>query len=221
MKNNKYTILFDVDSLIYSSCYNVDSAEDAMYKFDESYYNIINTIEESFEIKNVLNFGLSRGNFRKEIYSDYKANRRNRKLPDYWGEVAEHVANHFELLSPTGIETDDIVARESRKIDNTIICSIDKDYMQIPGLIYNYNKQKFYDVSEEYALRSLFTQMVVGDSSDNVNFCKGYGVKYADRLFKDCTTKYQFMRKTFELFKQIYKSKAREKFILCYKLLKI
>jgi len=63
--------------------------------------------------------------------------------------------------------------------------------------------------------------MILGDSADNVNFCKGYGKAYCKKIFKDCKTPYQFKRKVFELYKKIYKSKAREKYILCYNLLKL
>ncbi len=78
-----------------------------------------------------------------------------------------------------------------------------------------------WNISEKQALYNFYTQMIVGDSADNVNFCKGYGIKYAENLFKNCQTKYQFMRKTFELFKKIFRSKAREKFITCYTVLKL
>ena len=78
-----------------------------------------------------------------------------------------------------------------------------------------------YNISELEAINNFYTQMIVGDTADNVNFCKGYGVKYAEKIFKNCKSRYQFIRKTFELFKTIYKSKAREKFITCHTLLKL
>ena len=63
--------------------------------------------------------------------------------------------------------------------------------------------------------------MIVGDSADNVNYFKGKGKKFAQFYLKNCKTKYQYTKKMFQLFKEKYKSKAREKYIECYNLLKL
>ena len=78
-----------------------------------------------------------------------------------------------------------------------------------------------YDVSEMEALNNFYTQMIVGDTIDNVNYCKGYGKKYAEKLFAECTTHYQFTKKVYGLFKEIYKQKAKLKYIQCYNLLRL
>jgi hypothetical protein len=44
---------------------------------------------------------------------------------------------------------------------------------------------------------------------------------FAGKYFKDCETKYQYTRKLYELFKQEYKGKARQKYTECYHLLKL
>ena len=62
--------------------------------------------------------------------------------------------------------------------------------------------------------------MIIGDTADNVNFCKGYGKAYVKKIFKDAKTCYQFRKQVYLLYKQIYKSKAREKYILCYNSIK-
>ena len=63
--------------------------------------------------------------------------------------------------------------------------------------------------------------MIAGDTADNVNYFKGKGKKFAEKYYIDCFTEYQYMRKLFQLFKDKYKSKAREKYIECYSLLKL
>jgi len=101
--------------------------------------------------------------------------------------------------------------------------SIDKDYRQFPALIYNYHykHKEILDISEEQAMYNFYEQMVTGDTADNVNYFKGKGKRYAEKYFVDCETKYQYTRKLYELFKINYKSKAREKYIECYNLLKL
>ena len=60
-------LLFDIDSLLYSACFNVDSPEEAMFKFDESYQKVINDLGEFYEVEEVIPFGMSKNNFRKFI----------------------------------------------------------------------------------------------------------------------------------------------------------
>jgi len=223
-------VLFDADSLVYSSCCGVeDIMEEAIGKFDQVFMSIINRIEEDYEVEKVITFNNSRGNFRKIIDPSYKANRKRQEHPKLLREMHEHIAEIYSTKQGRGVETDDMVATYWKALtdelgqNNVIIVSIDKDYKQLPALIYNYHykHQCFYNISYDEALYNFYEQMVVGDQTDNVNFCKGYGKKYAAAIFRDCKTPYQFTKQTFKLFKAIYKSKAREKYILCYNLLKL
>ena len=63
--------------------------------------------------------------------------------------------------------------------------------------------------------------MIVGDTADNVNYFKGKGKKFAENYFKDCKSKYQYTKRLYELFKEQYKGKARQKYTECYNLLKL
>ena len=104
-----------------------------------------------------------------------------------------------------------------------MIVSLDKDYRQFSALIYNYhyNHREVLDITPEQALYNFYEQMIVGDSADNVNYFKGKGKKFAKEYFKDCKTKYQYTKRMYELFKQEYKGKARQKYVECYNLLKL
>jgi 5'-3' exonuclease len=215
-------LLFDIDSLLYSSCYNVDSPEEAMFKFDESYQKIVNDIEQFYEVEKTISFGLSKNNFRKYITKTYKANRTSEK-PQYLNVLSTYVAKYYEPEAANGMETDDLVAIFQQKIghENSIIVSIDKDYKQFEGTIYNYHKRIFIKISKQEALYNFYEQMIVGDTADNVQFAKGYGVKYAEKLFKGVLTEFGYQRKVLGLFKKIHRTKARERFIQCYHLLKL
>ena len=63
--------------------------------------------------------------------------------------------------------------------------------------------------------------MIVGDTADNVNYFRGKGVKFAKEYYKNCRTEYQYRKKLYKLFKDQYKSKAKEKYSECYNLLKL
>ncbi len=232
-------LLIDADSLIFASCYRAkdDSfenpfytdIEDSIVKFDEQLMKIINDLEDQFEIDKYIVFNGSKGNFRKLISKKYKANRKKQTLPPLLHDMHQYVKDTYHSIYGFGIETDDLVARYWYNIakdigrDNVIIVSIDKDYKQFPALIYNYHykHQTILDITPQQALYNFYEQMIVGDTADNVNYFKGKGKKFAEKYFKDCKTKYQYTKKLYELFKEQYKSKAKQNYIECYNLLKL
>lgn len=231
-------VLVDADSLIWSSCYKTKehpddtgfhTIENAILKFDEVFMSIINTIEETYDLDKVMVFAGAKGNFRKEISKTYKANRLSRDIPPILNELQEYVKYQYESITGYGVETDDVVATYWKNLtdtfgtDQVVIVSIDKDYKQLPCIMYNYHlkHQCYYVIDKKQAKRNFYTQMITGDTADNVNFCKGYGDKYCLNAFKGCLSDYSYIRVVFSLFKKIYKSKARENYIQCYRLLKL
>jgi len=232
-------LLIDADSLIFASCYRkretpddelyYTNIEDSRAKFDEQFMSIVNHLEDKYPIDKILTFSGSKGNFRKLITPKYKANRKKQELPPLLDEMHQFVKDHYDSIWGYGVETDDMVARYWKQIsddigrDEVMIVSIDKDYKQFPCLMYNYHyKHKvILDISEEEAMYNFYEQCIVGDTADNVNYFKGKGKKFAEKHFKDCTTKYQYTRKLYELFKLEYKGKARQKYTECYHLLKL
>ena len=231
-------ILVDADSLIWSSCFKkkefiddeqYNSIDEIIIKFDESFAKIINEVEEKYDIDKVITFACARGNFRKHISKTYKANRKKVDIPPMLSELQNYVVDKYSVIVGYGVETDDMVATYWKQLtdtfgrDEVLIISIDKDYKQFPALIYNYHfKSKcYYDLSIADARYNFYEQMIVGDTADNVNFCKGYGSAYCKKAFNLCLSDYSYIRVVFSLFKKIYKGKARERFIECYKLLKL
>jgi 5'-3' exonuclease len=232
-------LLVDADSLIFASCYRTKDEknddpyyrdiEDSKVKFDEQFMKIVNDLEEQYEIDKVITFNGSKGNFRKLITPKYKANRKKQELPPLLHDMHQYVKETYNSIFGFGIETDDLVARYWYNISNDIgrnevmIVSIDKDYKQFPCLMYNYHYKHrvVLDISEDEALYNFYEQCIVGDTADNVNYFKGKGKKFAENYYKDCTTKYQYTKKLYELFKEQYKGKAKQRYTECYNLLKL
>lgn len=229
-------LLVDADSLIFASCYSNDKQgqfyediEDAINKFDQQFMKIVNDLEEKFEIEKVITFNGSKGNFRKKITPVYKANRKKQDLPPLLHDMHDYVKKQYNSVYGYGIETDDLVSAYwfslSKDLgrENVMIVSIDKDYRQFPALIYNYhyNHREIIDITPEEAMFNFYSQMIEGDTADNVNYFKGKGKKFAENYLKNCKTKYQYTKKMYELFKDKYKGKARQKYVECYNLLKL
>lgn len=232
-------LLVDADSLIWSSCYRrvreegqsqfFEDLSEAVDKFDEVLMSIYNTLDEQYGVDTMELFSGSRGNFRKLLDTKYKANRKVTEIPPLLGELQDYVKTAYNSRSEYGLETDDVVAKTWRIYseevgrNHVMIVSIDKDYKQLPCLMYNYHSKhkEVYDISEREAMYNFYEQMIVGDSADNVNFCKGFGKRYAEKYLADCDSQYDFTKRVYRLFRQLYRGKAKQKYIQCYHLLKL
>lgn len=231
--------LFDADSLIFASCYNrvsnideipyIQDIDESISKFEKGFQAIMDEVGEEYPLTGVMVFSGSKGTYRKEISKEYKANRKKKELPPMLPLLHKYVKERYNAVYDDYYETDDLVATYWRKlsdrdgVDNVIIVSIDKDYMQFPALIYNYHykKKQFIKLSKQDAWYNFYTQMIVGDTADNVNYCKGKGKKFAERLLADKKTKFSMQRAVYTVYKEIYEEKAKENFVECYKLLKL
>lgn len=233
------TVLFDADSLVYSSCYGTENLEEAIDKFEATYNSVLTIIADyaNFELiddlKVIVYHGATGGNFRKDINPEYKANRKGKEKPPNYYELSAYVDFEYHAIGAVGEEVDDLIARDfvyhNLIGEKVCIVSIDKDYLQIPNaLIYNYgwdNKKEDYKgfifVSEEDARKNFWTQMITGDAADNVNYLKGKGKVYARKHLEGATSDFSYIRRVYTLFKETYGTDARNAFTECYNLLKI
>ena len=224
MKNN--VLIIDADSIIFASAVVSDSLDDAFDKIVNKVSYIMKRVSKEFGSVPYVKFCHgSYSNWRKFIAPEYKANRKA-EVPPFLSELHRECEFEFDGLRAKGEETDDLVVdlwrEETKKGNNVIIAAIDKDFHQVPAKFYDFSKKdRFYELNELDSLNAFYTQMIVGDSADNIKTCKGYGLSKSKKIFEGCTTKYQFVRRTYELYKKIYKSKANLRYIKTYQLLKL
>ncbi len=216
--------IFDIDSLIYESCYGAEEFDEASENFWSRYSDVEYHMERRYGEGNVdiIPVGFCTNNYRKKLDPNYKANRSGTPKPEFFAELIEHVKDNLKVQSRSGIESDDLVAKFLHYYgkDNCVIIAIDKDYMQFECTIFNYRKREFTNVSKDEALYNIYTQAVTGDRSDNVIVCKGYGVKWCENNLKG-KNEFAMMRTVFALYSKLYKGKAREKLIKTFMLLKL
>lgn len=233
-------VIFDADSLIYASCFkgkdnrldkddlfetDVDVAFD---KFTDGFQRCLSFLEDKVAVDEVVFCNGSINNFRKNITPTYKANRTAKK-PEILGALHDLVQFCYDSVWGDGVETDDVVAtlwaEEVKKngVDNVIIMSLDKDYKQFPCWFYDYNykNRELIKITEEEALNNFYSQMIIGDTADNIKVCKGYGKAYALKLFKDSKSEFSLISKTYRLYKQVYGDEARAMFEQSKSLLKL
>lgn len=173
--------LIDGDIVAYrcsAACEN-ESLEIALIRT----YDMMQNILDETEASRYKCFLSGDNNFRYAINPDYKQNRKDKVDPIYRQACKDFLVSDWNAVVCDGYEADDALAMEQTQ--DTTICSIDKDLLQVPGKHYNFVKKEFYEVSEIEGLRNFYKQMLIGDSSDNVFGVRGIGKVRAATLI-DC-----------------------------------
>jgi 5'-3' exonuclease len=125
------------------------------------------------------------GNFRRDIAPSYKANRPDSR-PKHWEAVREFLVTHHKAQMCNGYEADDEMGiQQDKSGGSTVICSIDKDLLQIPGKHYNFVKKIAQTVTPDQGLRFLYMQSLIGDRSDNIIGVAGIGPVKAEKALAE------------------------------------
>lgn len=144
--------------------------------------SMVQTIKDVTEADELF-FALSAPtNFRKDLYPDYKANRKGEK-PMAWSALRAHASDKWHAEWIDGLEGDDVIGINSGP--GTVIWSIDKDMRTLPGLHVDIDAGDIIDVSEEDALRNWMMQTLTGDAADHYPGAKNIGKVRAERLLED------------------------------------
>lgn len=143
----------------------VEPLEIAIMRCDELMHRILfETQSTSYRVF------LSNGEtFRHRLYPAYKANRPAEK-PAYLQDIREHLVTAWKAELAMDIEADDLmgIAQSEASLGTTVIASIDKDLLQVPGKHYNFVKGEHYDISSLTGRHNFWMQMIMGDRSDNI-----------------------------------------------------
>jgi hypothetical protein len=151
----------------------------------------------------------SGSNFRLDVATilPYKGNRSGKSKPPLWEGLRNHLLKKYpdQVTEVSGIEADDQLAIDQYQAEaaqlapgDTIICTIDKDLLMVPGWHYNPDTKKKIFVTEIEGLRSFYKQLLTGDSVDNI---KGlFGVGKASKLLK----KIDDMDDPVDMFKHVF-----------------
>lgn len=151
-------------------------------------------------------FLTGKGNFRYDVYSEYKANRIGKPQPIYRHDAEQYLIEYWGAEVTSGCEADDAlgIAGCVGEVPTTI-CSIDKDLMMIPGTHFNWRRNEFYEVSPVEGLHSFYRSMLVGDSVDNIVGVAGIGVKKSAKLINDLENEEDM----FNVVRALYKDDTR------------
>jgi DNA polymerase I len=136
-------------------------------------------------------------NFRKKIDPEYKANRKDEK-PKWLESLREHLVINWKAQVSDGVEADDLIAIDATNAWNDdvpfVICSLDKDFRQLPGKHYSWDIQgtvkgkqwskpaELVFVSPLEARKNFYKQLLIGDSADNITGVTNIGKVKASKV---------------------------------------
>lgn len=192
---NDFTNLLIVD--VMNTAFRYKAA--GTYVFADDMVRMIKSLAKSYECKNIVCCGdWGSSSYRKELYPEYKANRKEKyenqseaekeaaaKFFEGLDECYRRLDEEFVLLRLKNVESDDLMAytvkkfEESDKYDKIWIISTDRDMCQM----LSYTTSQFaYTSRKEYRMSSFYDQLgfdtpeeyaifkaVTGDPSDNIS----------------------------------------------------
>jgi len=176
--------LIDADIVAYRVACTLedDDAEDFVYARAE---DLIDQILVNTEATEYRLFLTGKNNFRYTIYPEYKAHRPKEK-PFWLEKCRQYLIATFNAEVVNGQEADDALG--IAQTEDTIICSIDKDLLMIPGRHYNFVKDEFQEVTNDSGMFHFYMQCLTGDRSDNIKGIEKIGPKKAEKILAGCVT---------------------------------
>lgn len=204
-------VLFDGDIIAFR-CSAAGEKEDfgiVAYYMDQLIGDVMQACKgDTFEM-----FISGKGNFRYDIYPEYKANRDGSFVPRWREQAKQHLIAKYNADVSEGCEADDrmgIAQMAAKGYDEdhgsgvqthaTVIASLDKDLLMIPGNHYSWEisgKSKdtawtkpaiWQTVDHLEGLRWFYTQCITGDVADNIKGISGRGKVFAKDLLEGLST---------------------------------
>ncbi len=181
----------DGDLLLHRCVWNND-----FMGFQTKFNEVITDIIWNTGTNNNLLFIQGKNNFRYQVYPEYKGHRRKKEedmtdeekaKAELLDQGREWLTSEWDAVSSEGAEADDYIAVVQSQVPG-IIVSIDKDMKQVPGQFYDNTKGLRYEVNHDEAELLLHSQMLTGDSTDNIKGLTRVGPKTAEKMLKGVPT---------------------------------
>lgn len=210
--------LIDGDIIVHRVAWTTQTDPEgiARYRCDEMVEGILRDLEA--DTYRVFLSDLREYNFRTNLWAGYKANR-TQPRPKHYDYLKEYVIAEWDARIAYGMEADDALginqdkAIINLKSGSTVICSIDKDLLQIPGSHWNFVKKEAREVLKSDADRSFYTSILVGDATDNIKGCRGIGPVKAKEALKDCAIEEEYVKTIIEVYKKQEEDKSTEEIL--------
>lgn len=162
-------------------------ATEAMYSMLDGIQNHVNAYLEAIGLvpagRRIYLTGADNFRIAAATIRPYKGNR-TQPRPYWYAALREWMVTRLGAIVVNGYEADDALAMiQWRHLNDvtprTIICTIDKDLLMVPGLHYNTKRKESFQQSAEGATLSFYRQLMTGDLTDNIPGCHRIGYETA------------------------------------------
>jgi len=233
-------VFIDGDTIAYAAAVSgyksVDGTDDAVMAMRVTLGRVKKSLEHILEATQASEYKIylsddTVNTFRKAFYSEYKSNR-PRDKPPLLEAARDYMRGAWNAQVWPGLEADDAVAIEQTRVQHTgCIAAIDKDLLQVPGLVYNWRTGTSVLVTHESGARALYVQSLMGDKTDNIpglSYCgeftitrhsltshakRGCGEVSARRILSSCVTPVDMYSTVREAYEDTYGEDARYKLV--------
>jgi DNA polymerase-1 len=169
-----HKVIIDGDIIAYRAAAGTEGMKekDAKDKVD-TLVNYIVSQTVVFPTKDNLKCYLTgKENFRFDVAktAPYKGNRTGVTKPTHLLVTRAWLERKWGAEVSVGEEADDLVGIASAKSnpETTVVCTIDKDMMQLPGWNYNFAKDTWTYITVDTGNKFFYTQILTGDAADNI-----------------------------------------------------
>jgi len=208
-RQDRFVIQVGEDGRNVPPSYDKETNERYMRESWANFERMVNKLMEKFFTTDMLMAVKSSTNFRDDIFSGYKAPRKRaveaaaEKAKAEGGARNTFVSNVRKLavaqglaVEAVGMEADDYVRIWAEECiaagQDFVVVSIDKDLKCIPGKYYNPQKKTLETVTQEYATRFFYEQLLMGDQADNIPGVPGVGPITAVKALAEFETEGEF-----------------------------
>jgi hypothetical protein len=173
-----------VDGVVEGSDHTADLAS-CFKSLDEQ----LDTLRELFSPTSMKLFLSGSDNYREGVAeaAPYKGTRSPEK-PERYQAIRDYLIEERGARVVSGAEADDEVSMAMYLGGEDVVAvTVDKDAKNTPGYIYNPRTEELVYVDKKEAMHHFCTQMLTGDSSDNIKGVVGIGPKKAEKLLYGCS----------------------------------
>ena len=222
--------LIDGDLLVYECSAVAEYPKDEpISNFDfviEVFHNKLRDMLKAVDCTDYTMYLTGKGNFREQVAvtKPYKGNRKGEK-PFHYNNLRAYIMSMPDSVMIEGMEADDALA--INQTEDTIICSRDKDLRMVAGWHYGwesgqqgefgpyqFTKHGELHLSENRkkltggGLMFFYSQLLTGDSTDNIPGLKGYGPAKSYDILCECKDEYEL----FDAVSVAYEDQHQDKF---------
>lgn len=161
------TALIDADIVAYRCAASAEKEEEwvAHARVDE----LMRRILHQTAAPDYVAYLSGQDNFRYKVNPEYKANRKNAVDPIWRESCKLWLVEQWKAKIVNGCEADDALGIDHTRLNETsVICTIDKDLLQVPGYHYNFVKEQNILISPREGLFNFYWQLIMGDRTDNI-----------------------------------------------------